>query len=313
MGPLDLLTIGILLAQLLVLFVVVLVGLALLQRRLGEERVRRLLSADGSLVGLVKGAVLGAVTPFCSCSTVPLVLGLVRAGVRFGTVAAFLIASPLLNPIILGSVGVLFGWRLALGYGIVGFTVTLGIAAVWERARLERFLKPVKVVRTGAAPTPGEHETDDGTGTVAIRTADTWRGLRAELPVVWSQARRELRAMLAPLAIGVAIGGAIYGAVPSAFLEAVLGPGNPLAIPLAAIVGIPLYVRAEIALPVGYALLSSGVGLGPVFALIIGGAGASIPEVSLLTSIFRPPLVASFVASVLAVAIAGGLLIPNIA
>lgn len=105
--------------------------------------------------------------------------------------------------------------------------------------------------------------------------------------------------------IGVTIGAVIYGAVPQSFLATVAGPGNPVAVPVAAIIGIPLYVRAEAALPIGLALTSAGVGLGPVFALIIGGAGASIPEVSMLSALFKPRLLAAFVGSILIVATAG--------
>jgi uncharacterized protein len=295
-------------AELVALFLVVLTGVALLQQRLGDERIERLLSSPRPLVGLIKGAALGGVTPFCSCSTIPIVLGLVRARVRFGTVAAFLLASPLLNPIILGAIGVLFGWRLALGYAVVAFATTVLLAAAWERMGFERFVKRLRVVRPG--------ESDEGTpaeaGGTLIRQ-QTWRGLRTELRPAFAQALTALRTMAVPLLVGVAVGAAIYGVVPSAWLQAVLGPNNPFAIPLAAIVGIPLYVRAEIALPIGLALQEAGVGLGPVFALVIGGAGASIPEVSMLTAIFKPRLVAAFVVSVITVAIVGGLLIPHFA
>lgn len=307
-------TFGVLLVELTAIFVAILTGVALLQRRLGEERIKQLLSSDRMLVGLVKGAALGAVTPFCSCSTIPIVLGLVRSKVRFGTVAAFLIASPLLNPIILGAIGLLFGWRLAVGYAAVAFVTTLVLAASWERFGLERYVKRLKVVRPGAAP-DARSDTPTGGGGVgtAVATAeavDTWRGLRTEIRPAFRDALAGLRTMAIPLVIGVSVGAFMYGVVPDELLRTVIGPDNPLAVPLAAIVGIPLYVRAEVALPIGLALESAGVGLGPIFALVIGGAGASIPEVSMLAGMFKPRLVAAFVGSVLAVAVAGGLLIP---
>ena len=102
----------------------------------------------------------------------------------------------------------------------------------------------------------------------------------------------------------------IYGVVPETFLATVAGPGNLLAVPTAALIGIPLYVRTESALPIGMALHAAGMGLGPVFALIIGGAGASLPELSMLAAIFKPRLVGAYVASILVVATTGGLLIP---
>lgn len=302
-------TFGVLLLELVAIFVVILTGVALLQRRLGEDRIQTLLSSKRLLPGLVKGAALGAITPFCSCSTIPIVLGLVRSKVRFGTVAAFLIASPLLNPIILGAIGLLFGWRLALGYAVVAFVTTLAIAAIWERLGLERYVKRLKVVRPGVTP-DGSAPPRHGGGTATLEAVDTWRGLRTETPPAFREAIDGLRSMALPLILGVGVGAFIYGVVPDDLLQAVIGPDNPLAVPIAAVLGVPLYVRAEVALPIGLGLQSAGVGLGPIFALVIGGAGASIPEISMLAGMFKPRLVGAFVASVLTVAIAGGLLIP---
>lgn len=310
-------TFAIILVELTALFVVILTGISLLQRRLGEDRIRRLLSSPNRGVGLLKGAALGAVTPFCSCSTIPIVLGLVRSGVRFGTVAAFLLASPLLNPIIVGSIGVLFGWRVAFGYATVAFATTIALAALWEIAGLERYVKRLKVARPTTAPGPADPVAPSfatsapGAGAVATEVeAPAWHGLRGELPSAFREALGALRSMVVPLLVGVSVGAMIYGFVPDAWLQTVLGPQNAWAVPIAAVIGIPLYVRAEVALPVGLGLVASGVGLGPVFALIIGGAGASVPEVSMLSAMFKPRLVATFVSSVIGVAIVGGLLIP---
>lgn len=283
-------TFGIITAELVVLFVVISFAVALLNRRFGPKRIQSWL-AGGKLLGPLKGAALGAVTPFCSCSTLPMLVGMLKAGVPFATATAFLVASPLLNPIILGAIGLLFGWGVAAGYGVVAFVGTLAVAAVWDWLGLERYVKKVRV----------EGGSDH---------TEPWSGLRAETPGAWRQALSDFRPLVVPMLVGVTIGAVIYGTVPQSFLATVAGPGNFLAVPIAAIIGIPLYVRAEAALPIGLALTSAGVGLGPVFALIIGGAGASIPEVSMLSALFKPPLVGAFIASILAVAIAGGFLIP---
>lgn len=281
---------GTITAELVVLFLAISFAVALLNRRLGPERIQSWL-AGGKLTGPLKGAALGAVTPFCSCSTLPMLVGMLKAGVPFVTATAFLVASPLLNPIILGAVGLLFGWGIAAGYGIVAFGGTLVVAATWDWLRLERYVKKVRVAGG---------DTD----------SEPWNGLRAETPGAWRQALTDFRPLVVPMLVGVTIGAVIYGAVPQSFLATVAGPGNPVAVPVAAIIGIPLYVRAEAALPIGLALTSAGVGLGPVFALIIGGAGASIPEVSMLSALFKPRLLAAFVGSILIVATAGGFLIP---
>ena len=283
-------TFGIITVELVVLFLAISFVVALLNRKLGPTRIQSWLTG-GRVVGPLKGACLGALTPFCSCSTLPMLVGMLKAGVPFATATAFLVASPLLNPIIIGAVGLLFGWSIAAGYGVVAFLGTLLVAALWDRLGLQKYLKKVRV--------EGEQT-----------TTQPWAGMRAEAPGAWRQALADFRPLVVPMLLGVTIGAVIYGSVPESFMATVAGPDNPLAIPVAAIIGIPLYVRAEAALPIGVALTKAGVGLGPVFALIIGGAGASIPEVSMLSALFKPRLLIAFLVSILTVAIAGGFLIP---
>lgn len=283
-------TFWIITVELVALFLAVSFAVALVSRKLGAKRIQSWL-AGGPVIGPLKGAALGAMTPFCSCSTIPMLVGILKAGVPFGTATAFLIGSPLLNPIILVAVGLLFGWTIAVGYVSVAVVGTLLVATTWDRVGLARHLKRVRV--EGGS----DHQ-------------EPWAGLRAEAGPAWAQARTDFRPLLLPLLLGVSVGALIYGAVPQSFLADVAGPGNPLAVPVAALVGIPLYVRTEASLPIGLALTTAGVGVGPLFALIIGGAGASIPELSMLSALFKPPLLAAFVGSILAVAIAGGLVIP---
>ncbi|GAB3288677.1 permease [Parasphingorhabdus pacifica] len=284
---------GALFVELVALFLIVGFVATLINRRVGDQRLQAWLGG-GRLAAPLKGVALGAITPFCSCSTIPVLVGLVRAGTAFSACSAFLIASPLLNPITLGIVWLLFGWQIMIGYGIVTFVLTVILSIVWERLGLERYVKKVRVQGNWNPDTP-------------------WAGLRTESGPAWQQTVSAFRPMILPMFIGISVGAVIYGAVPESFLTSVAGPGVALAVPLAAVIGIPLYIRLESALPVGLALTSAGMGVGPIFALLIGGAGASLPEVSMLTGIFKPPLVAAFVGSILTVAITGGLVIPLIA
>ncbi|WP_019815629.1 permease [Saccharomonospora saliphila] len=283
---------GALFVELVALFLIVGFLATLINRRVGNERLQRWLGG-GRFAAPVKGILLGSITPFCSCSTIPVLVGLVRAGTPFAATTGFLIASPLLNPIILGIVALLFGWQVMLGYAAVTFVFTIIIALAWSRLGLERYVKKVRVQGGWNADQP-------------------WAGLRAEARPAWQQTVSAFRPMVLPMLIGISVGAVIYGAIPQSFLTSVAGPGVLLAVPIAAIIGIPLYIRMESALPVGLALSSAGMGVGPIFALLIGGAGASIPEVSMLTGIFKPQLVAAFVGSILAVAMTGGLVIPLI-
>jgi uncharacterized membrane protein YraQ (UPF0718 family) len=283
-------TFGIITVELVALFLAVAFLVAILQRRLGEKRLQGWMDG-GKYVAPLKGVLLGSVTPFCSCSTLPMLMGMIKIGVPFTGAAAFLLASPLLDPIIFGVIWILFDWQTMLGYAAVTFTVIMITSILWGKFGLERFVRRVKVSADDHDDSP-------------------WQGMRREAGPAWGQAKSFFKPLAIPLLVGVTIGAFIYGAVPQSFLVSIAGPGNWMAVPIAAMVGIPLYVRTETILPIGLALSSAGMGLGPVFALVIGGAGASIPELSMLSAIFKPRLVAAFVGSVLAVAIAAGLIIP---
>lgn len=281
-------TFALLLGQLLALFLVVSTVVALINRRFGPEKMRDWMSS-GRVPGPVKGLLLGAVTPFCSCSTLPMLVGMLNAGVAFQTAMTYLISSPLLNPIIVGGVGIIFGWQTAITYTIFTLAVSLIAPWAWGALGMEKSLKRVRVQGEG--------------------TPEPWNGLRSEMPGALRQAWTDLRPLLIPMLVGVAIGASIYSFVPADQLTAFAGANIWWAVPLAAVIGIPLYIRLETMLPVGLALQSAGVAVGPIFALMIGGAGASLPEVSMLAAIFKPRLLATFVITILAVAIGGGYII----
>lgn len=273
-------------AELTVLFLAVSTLVGLVLAYVSEEKLRRWMSRRG-LLSNVLGTVLGAVTPFCSCSTIPMTVGLLRAGVPFGATMSFVLASPLLNPIILTMFLVLLGWKAALVYGAVTFTLAVFSGAVLQGLGLKRYVKPVRV--SGVVP-----------------SREPLVSFRAKLSFAFAGAWNDFRGVLAYLIIGVAIGAVVYGYVPGDFVVRVAGPQNPLAIPLAALIGVPLYVRAETVIPIGVALTGKGMGLGSVIALVIGGAGMSIPEMSMLAGIFKFRLVAVFVIVVFFTAVMSG-------
>lgn len=278
-------TFALILGELLALFLIVSTLVALINRRFGPERTRNWMSS-GRIPGPLKGMALGAVTPFCSCSTLPMLVGMLNAGVAFQTAMTFLISSPLLNPIIVGGIMIIFGWQTALVYTVFTLAGALMAPWIWSVLSMEKALKRVRVSNE-IAPEP-------------------WKSLRGEMPGALRQAWNDLRPLLIPMLIGVTIGAAIYGFVPEDQLTAFAGANTWWAVPLAAVIGIPLYIRLETMLPVGLALQSAGVGIGPIFALMIGGAGASPPEVSMLAAIFKPLLLVTFAITILAVAIIGG-------
>ncbi len=273
-------------AELTALFLGISTLVGLVLQYVSDETLRRWLSKKG-LLGNFLGATLGAVTPFCSCSTIPMTLGLLRAGVPFGATMSFVLASPLLNPIILAMFWVLLGWRACLVYGAVTFLASIVAGVVLQALGLKQGVKKVRMSGSAQArallPTFGKK--------IRYAFAEAWG---------------DFRGVLLYLVIGVAVGAAIYGYLPGDFVVRIAGPGNPFAIPVAAIIGIPLYVRAETVIPIAVALTQKGMSMGAVIALIIGGAGMSIPEMSMLAAIFKVRLVSVFVGVVFVTAVVAG-------
>ncbi len=277
--------------ELLALFIGISFPVALLQEFVSEETIKRFLTKPKKWLGNILGAALGAVTPFCSCSTIPILVGLLNGGAPFGAAMSFLISSPLLNPVILTLFLIMMGWRATLLYGILTFIAAVLFGAVWERMGLAGTYKNVRI-QFGCCAEDGSTD-GPSTKNEKVRRAgmQTWALFIQVVPY---------------LIIGAGIGSFIYGFVPEQFIIKVAGPGNLLAIPVAAAIGVPMYIWVETMIPIGSVLLAKGMSLGALMALIIGGAGASIPELTLLASIFKPRLVATFTVTIFAVAILAG-------
>ncbi|MBT0732598.1 permease [Methanoculleus bourgensis] len=275
--------------ELILLFVGITFLVGLLQAYIPEERIRSVLAGKRQGVGNVIGATFGALTPFCSCSTIPILLGLLEVGIPFGVCMSFLLASPLLNPIILSLLVALIGVVPTAVYAAVTFTAAAGIGWLLGRLGYGRYVKDVMVE---GRPEPCDCAVAVSHGT-RIRSA-------------FSFAVSLFRQVLPYLLLGAGIGAFIYGFVPEGLIVSLAGPNNPLAIPVAAVIGVPMYIRAETIIPISAVLLEKGMGIGAVMALIIGGAGASIPEVTLLAAIFERRLVAAFVVTILTVAVLAG-------
>lgn len=277
-------------AELTALFLGISMLVALTLQYIPQEKLRQWLSRGG-IWGNVLGAVVGTLTPFCACSTIPMTLGMLNAGAPFGPVMSFVISSPLLNPIIISMVWALMGYKACLFYFSVTFTGSIVFGLILEKTGGARY---VKNVRIKAACCNGNQL--DGAPS----------GFLGKMQVAFFSAWRDFRAVLVYLLIGVAIGAGIYGYIPQDLVARLAGPENPLAIPVAATIGIPLYIRAETAIPIGLALSQKGMSMGAVIALIIGGAGMAIPEMAMLASIFRIRLVASIVLVIWTTAVSAG-------
>jgi uncharacterized membrane protein YraQ (UPF0718 family) len=275
-------------AELTVLFLAISTIVALILMYIPQEKIKIWMSGKG-IWGNFIGAFVGALTPFCACSTIPLALGFLEAGITFGAIMSFVIASPLLNPIILAMLVALMGWQVCAVYFVIVFGGAVLFGIILEKFGGAKLVKNVRIIRDG------EEETED----VPVYFA-------GKLKLAFAKAWEDFSAIFIYLLIGVGIGALIYGYMPQDLVLKFAGPNNPFAIPVAAIIGIPLYIRAETAIPIGLALMQKGMSIGAVIALIIGGAGMAIPEMSMLAGIFKPKLVAAIVGVIFVTAVLGG-------
>ena len=275
-------------AELTVLFLGISTIVALMLMYVPQEKIKGYMSGKG-LLGNFVGALIGSLTPFCACSTIPLTLGFLEIGIPFGAVMSFVISSPLMNPVILTMMAALMGLNAALIYFSVTFICAVLFGVILEKIGGGKLIKNVRI-KSG-----GHLDEED--------IPDTFKD---KLILSFLKAFGDFREILVYLLIGVGIGAVIYGYLPADLVLKFAGPANPLAIPVAAAIGVPLYIRAETAIPIGVALMQKGMSIGAVIALIIGGAGMAIPEMSMLAAIFKKKLVAAIVIVIFLTAVTGG-------
>lgn len=281
--------------ELVALFLLISALVEIILMYVPEEKIRRRLSGAG-VFGNVVAAGFGALTPFCACSTIPMTVGFLNAGVPFGSTMSFLIASPLLNPIILGMLGAMVGIKAMVVYFVIAFLCSVLLGFLLEKVGARKYVKNVRLKPASCCA---------GCRDVVDKRSLPFHG---KLKVALAGAWESLRPILGYLLIGVALGAGIYGYMPQDFVMKIAGPDNPFAIPVAAVLGIPLYIRAETAIPIGLALMGKGMSIGAVISLIIGGAGMAIPEMTMLASIFRKQLVAMIVLVIFLTAVVSGYL-----
>ena len=252
------------------------------------ERTRVLLAGRAEGVGNVMAATLGIVTPFCSCSAVPLFIGFVQAGVPLGITFSFLISAPMVNEVALTLLFGLFGWRVAGLY--LGLGLTIAIIAGWVigRARMEAYLEDW-VQQMPKAQAAAVHDTL----TFADRIEAGFASVREIVGKVWPY-----------VIVGIAVGAAIHGYVPTNFMARLMGRDAWWSVPLSVLIGIPMYSNAAGIIPVVEALLSKGAALGTVLAFMMSVIALSLPEMIILRKVLKPRLIATFIGVV-----GGGILV----
>lgn len=300
---------------------------ALTREYLPPERVERVLQRYEGGVGNVVAAGFGAVTPFCSCSTVPMLAGLLQARAPLGIAFSFLLASPLVNELAVLLLVGLFGVEVAVYYVAVTLVSAVVLGAVLGRLGLESHLKDVDLFARddrAVATDGGQCVTVDG-ACVPASTVDGGGGdcgcgcgpVRVEGSGDSHLARVRRAALgtgtffrdLVPyLLLGLVTGSLIHGVVPASLLEGYLGSSNPFAVPLAAVAGAPIYVSMSAMLPIAASLTEQGVPIGTVLAFVVGSAGVSVPNLVLLNKLFDRTLLAVYAAAVVTVGVVLGVL-----
>src|SRR3989339_610019 len=243
------------------------------------ERTRKILAGKKESVGNVWAALLGIVTPFCSCSAVPLFIGFVSAGVPLGVTFSFLISAPMVNEIALVLLYGMFGWKVALIYLSTGLFIAIVSGWVIGRLKMEAYIEDW----VGNAKAPVKNETEQ-TAQWSGRIDYGVQAVKDIIGKVWLY-----------IILGIAVGAGIHGYVPEDFMASIMGKEAWWSVPLAVLIGVPLYSNAAGIIPVVHALLEKGAALGTVLAFMMAVIGLSLPEIIILRKILKMRLIAVFV------------------
>lgn len=266
------------------LLAVIIYVVAIIRTFFPPEKARQLLGNRRQYVGNVLAALLGIVTPFCSCSAVPMFIGFIEAGLPLGVTFSFLISSPTVNEVALVMLWGLFGWKIALLYIATGVTLAVISGVIIGKLNLENLVEDyVYQIRMGQ-------------GEIVV---PTWRD-RSDYALQYT--KDILKRVWLFVLIGIGIGAWIHGYAPIDFVVKYAGPGNPLAVPIAVLIGIPLYSNAAGTIPIVQALVEKGMPMGTALAFMMAIVAISIPEMIILRKVIKPKLIAIF-AGIVSVAI----------
>lgn len=262
-----------------ILVVVVTYVMGLVTNYLPMDKIRNHLERNKkSGLGNVLASVLGAVTPFCSCSSIPLFVGMMQARIPLGISLSFLITSPLVNEIAIALFWVAYGWKVTVVYIITGILLGVIGGVVLEKLKMEQYIADwLKKLEVNF-----KSEVKDK------------RSFFARLPEIHTEAIETLKKLVPYILIGIAIGSFIHGYVPQSFFEEYISENNPFAVPISVLLGIPLYVDAVGVLPVIETLVDKGVPLGTAIAFMMASIGLSLPEALLLKKVMKLKLIVTF-------------------
>jgi uncharacterized membrane protein YraQ (UPF0718 family) len=265
--------------KVLMLLTIVVFGVGIINTFFTPERTRRILAGKKEFVGNVLAALLGIATPFCSCSAIPLFIGFVTAGIPLGVTFSFLISAPMVNEVAVVLLLGLVGWKVAAIY--TGTGVAIAIAAGWVigRLKMEKHIEGWVTEIRAAEP-----QFETGIQSFRDRVRAGLDSVKDIVGKVWKW-----------IVLGIAVGALIHGYVPEEFLAAIMGKGAWWSVPIAVLIGIPMYSNASGMIPVVQALLGKGAALGTVLAFMMAVIALSLPEILILRKVLKMRLIATFV------------------
>jgi hypothetical protein len=274
--------------KVLLLLTLIVFGVGIIRSFFSPERTRKILEGKSLFLGNVLASLLGIVTPFCSCSAVPLFVGFVETGIPLGVTFSFLIAAPMINEVAVILLFGLFGWKTALLYVSTGLVIAMAAGWTIGRLKLERYVESWVYEVKGESPQGIEEKIP-----FKERINAGYLAVRDIVSKVWLF-----------VVIGIAVGAGIHGYVPENYLASLMGKSVWYSVPLAVLIGVPLYSNAAGIIPVVQALLSKGASLGTSLAFMMAVIGLSLPEMIILRKVLRLPLIIAFAGIV-----AGGIIL----
>jgi uncharacterized protein len=268
--------------KILLLIVGLIFVISMARASIPPERIRDIITRRHVATGFVLAAAFGAITPFCSCSSVPLFIGFVAAGIPLGVTLTFLITSPLINQVGVVMLAGMVGWEIAALYVLTGMTMAIAAGVVLSRWDLDRWVDPL--VREITAPPPVG---DDGRV-----------GLGDRIDAARQETREIMRTVWPYVLVGIAIGAGIHGWVPADFFQTTGVADSVWSVPIATLAGVPLYANVAGVVPLVEAVYAKGLGLGTAMAFMMSIVALSLPALILLKRVMRLPLLAIFTAVV---------------
>ena len=265
--------------KVMMLLFLVVFGVGIIRSFFTPEKTRAFLSGKSEFAGNILAALLGIITPFCSCSAVPLFIGFVTAGVPLGVTFSFLIAAPMVNEIALGLLYGLLGWKVAAIYMGTGLFIAIGAGWVIGRLKLENHIEDW-VTQTNV------------TGVTMEEEKLTWNN---RIVYGWDAVKEIIGRVWIYVILGIAVGAGIHGFVPEGVMASIMGKDSWWSVPLSVVIGVPMYSNAAGIIPVVEALLGKGAALGTVLAFMMSVIALSLPEMVILRKVLKPKLIATFI------------------